>query len=73
MWDDVHGYLDTVKRAYRRDNWQTQPNYCEVWSEKTTVLPGTIPVRSAGTRKDPFARAIAMSDRCSEMANGGFR
>src|SRR6516164_2094082 len=30
MWDDVHGYLDTVKRAYRRDNWQTQPNYCEV-------------------------------------------
>jgi hypothetical protein len=44
VWADVHGYLDTVKRAYRRDNWQTQPHYCEVWSEKATVLGSLRPL-----------------------------
>ena len=44
MWDDVQRYLDTVKRSYRRDNWQTQPNYCEVWSEKATVLGSLRPL-----------------------------
>jgi hypothetical protein len=44
MWDDIDGYLDTVKRAYRRNNWQDQPNYCEVWSEKATVLGSLRPI-----------------------------
>jgi hypothetical protein len=44
MWDDVNGYLDTVKRSYRRNNWQTQPKHCEVWSEKATVLGSLRPV-----------------------------
>jgi hypothetical protein len=38
MWADVHGYMKAVKRSYRRNNWQTQPHYIEVWSEKATVL-----------------------------------
>src|SRR6516225_4774459 len=38
MWQDLRGYLDTVKRSYRRDNWQDQPYYTELWSEKATVL-----------------------------------
>jgi hypothetical protein len=33
-----------VKQAYRRDNWQTQPHYCEVWSEKATVLGSLRPL-----------------------------
>jgi len=44
MWTDVHEYIETVKRAYRRDNWQDQPNYCEVWSEKATVLGSLRPI-----------------------------
>jgi hypothetical protein len=44
VFDDVQDYLETVKRAYRRDNWQLQPNYCEVWSEKGTVLGSLRPV-----------------------------
>jgi hypothetical protein len=36
--------MDTVKRAYRRNNWQDQPNYCEVWSEKATVLGSLRPI-----------------------------
>jgi hypothetical protein len=44
VWNDVNGYLDTVKRAYRRDYWSTQPAHCEVWSEKGTVLGAIRPV-----------------------------
>lgn len=44
MWENVDGYLDTVKRCYRRDYWATQPNYCEVWSEKATVLGSLRPL-----------------------------
>jgi hypothetical protein len=38
VWTDAAGNMETVKRCYRRSNWQDQPNYCEVWSEKATVL-----------------------------------
>jgi hypothetical protein len=38
VWTDAAGYMDTVKRCYRRDNWQDQPNHTELWSEKATVL-----------------------------------
>jgi hypothetical protein len=34
VWQDVSDYVKAVKRSYRRDSWQDQPNYCEVWSEK---------------------------------------
>jgi hypothetical protein len=44
MWTDVGEYMTAVKRSYRRDNWQTQPNYCEVWSEKATVLGSLRPI-----------------------------
>ena len=30
--------MTAVKRTYLRDNWQDQPNYCEVWCKKATVL-----------------------------------
>jgi hypothetical protein len=44
VWKDATAYVETVKRAYRRDNWQDQPNYCEVWSEKGTILGATRPI-----------------------------
>jgi len=44
MWQDLRGYLDTVKRSYRRDNWQDQPHYTELWSEKATVLGSMRPI-----------------------------
>jgi hypothetical protein len=37
LWTDAQEYMATVKRAYRRDYWQTQPHYVELWSEKATV------------------------------------
>ena len=44
VWKDKDEYVETVKRAYRRDNWQDQVNYCEVWSEKATILGSVRPV-----------------------------
>lgn len=37
MWDDLADFSETVKRAYRRDVWATQPGYLEVWEEKDAL------------------------------------
>ena len=44
MWDDLAGYMEAVKTSYRRDSWVDQPHYCEVWSEKATVLGSLRPI-----------------------------
>lgn len=44
VWRDAKEYVETVQRSYRRNNWQDQPNYCEVWSEKATILGAIRPV-----------------------------
>lgn len=44
VFENAAEYVEAVKRSYRRDNWQTQENYCEVWSEKGTVLGSIRPV-----------------------------
>lgn len=44
MWADVQSFMDTVRSAYRRDYWLTQPNYVEIWSEKGTVLGSLRPL-----------------------------
>ena len=46
VWENAKEYVDTVSRAYRRDNWQTQPRHVEVWSEKGTVLGSIRPIAS---------------------------
>jgi hypothetical protein len=38
VWEDPVDYIEAVKDSYRRDNWQDQPRYCEVWSEKATIM-----------------------------------
>lgn len=38
VWQNAEEYIEQVKRSYRRNNWQDQQNYCEVWSEKATIL-----------------------------------
>lgn len=44
VWQNATEYVETVKRSYRRDNWQDQANYCEVWSEKATILGAIRPI-----------------------------
>ena len=43
-WADPAAYVETVKRAYRRDRWTEQPDWIEVWSEKGTVRGTLAPV-----------------------------
>ena len=44
VWRDAAAYIETVKRAYRRDNWQDQQHRCEVWSEKGTIMGAIRPL-----------------------------
>jgi hypothetical protein len=43
-WEDPAAYVETVKRAYRRDRWTDQPERIEVWSEKGTIRGTLAPV-----------------------------
>lgn len=43
-WDNPAAYIETVKRAYRRDRWTDQPDRVEVWSEKGTIRGTLAPV-----------------------------
>ena len=44
LWRDAAAYVETVKNSYRRDNWQSQENHVELWSEKATVLGSIRPI-----------------------------
>jgi len=37
MWNDLSDFSETVKRAYRRDVWDTQSCYLEAWLEKDAL------------------------------------
>jgi len=37
MWKDLPDFIDTVKTAYRKDVWDSQPVYIEVWLEKEAL------------------------------------
>jgi hypothetical protein len=37
MWSDLANFSETVKRAYRRNVWATQPCYLEAWLEKDAL------------------------------------
>lgn len=44
VWEDAAAYIESVKCCYRRDNWQNQESYCEVWSEKGTIMGAIRPL-----------------------------
>lgn len=46
VWKDAAEYVDTVRESYRRDLWQDQPHYCELWGEKKAVLASLRPIAS---------------------------
>jgi len=37
MWQDLPGFIETVKCAYRKNIWDKQPVYIEVWLEKDAL------------------------------------
>jgi hypothetical protein len=37
-WTDLREFGECVLYSYRRDNWQDQPNYVEVWTEKDAIV-----------------------------------
>ena len=37
MWDNLGDFMETVKGSYRRDVWENQDGYIEVWLEKDAL------------------------------------
>lgn len=37
MWSGLPAFAETCRRSYRRDVWETQSNYLEVWLEKDAL------------------------------------
>ncbi|MBA7480313.1 hypothetical protein ES707_15764 [subsurface metagenome] len=37
MWSGLSDFSETCRQAYRRDVWDTQPDYLEVWLEKDAL------------------------------------
>jgi hypothetical protein len=38
VFKDAHGYAEVVRRSYRKDYWELQPNHVEVWTEKDAII-----------------------------------
>jgi len=36
-WSDLNEFMQAVKRSYRKDKWQNQDNYLEIWTEKDAL------------------------------------
>lgn len=73
-WADPHAFMETVRRSYRRDFWQHQPNHVEIWSEKGTVHGILNPVlHEYGVTfrvMKGFASATAVMNAAESSGNG---
>ena len=38
VWTDPEAYAETIQRSYRKDYWNTQGTYNEIWVEKDAVI-----------------------------------
>jgi len=36
-WSDLNEFMNTVRRSYRKDKWQNQDSYLEIWTEKDAL------------------------------------
>ena len=36
-WSDLNEFMQSVKRSYRKDKWQNQDSYLEIWTEKDAL------------------------------------
>lgn len=43
-WPNLPGFFETIKTAYFRDKWETQPTYCEIWIEKDALAALVEPI-----------------------------
>lgn len=46
-WVNVSDFMETVRTAYHKDIWKSQPGYFEVWLEKNALFGLVMPVTSS--------------------------
>jgi hypothetical protein len=74
MWSNLAAFGETVKRSYRRDVWESQPSYLEVWLEKDAlsgifedVLAGYGVTLNVGRGYDGWSSICNAADRFADV------
>lgn len=68
VFENPAEYAETIKRAYRKDYWHTQPNYVEIWVEKDSVIGSIEPVTDELGVAVRVGRGFISTTRAHEIA-----
>lgn len=66
-WEDPQEFMNSVRRAYRKDLWADQMERVEVWSEKGTVRGTLGPVLSSMECHSAFSMVSAAQHLCMKQ------
>lgn len=68
VFEDPAEYAETIKRAYRKDYWHTQPNYVEIWTEKDSITGSIEPVTNELGVMVRIGRGFLSTTRAHDIA-----
>ena len=68
VFENVADYAETVRVAYRKDYWITQPYYVEVWTEKDAIIGSIEPVTNDLGVTVRVGRGFLSTTRAHEIA-----
>jgi hypothetical protein len=69
VFENPRDYAETVKRAYRKDYWNSQPNYIEIWTEKDSIIGSIEPVTDELGVTVRVGRGFLSTTRAHEIAD----
>ncbi len=69
VFENPAQYAETIKQAYRKDYWSSQPNYVEIWTEKDSVSGSIEPVTWELGVTVRVARGFLSTTRAHEIAD----
>jgi len=61
-------YVEIIKRSYRKDYWQSQPHYVEIWTEKDSIVGSIEPVTNELGVTVRVGRGFLSTTRAYEIA-----
>jgi hypothetical protein len=68
VFSDANEYAEVVKRGYRKDYWQLQRNYVEVWTEKDAIIGSIEPTTDELGVRIRVGRGFLSTTKAHEIA-----
>jgi 5S rRNA maturation endonuclease (ribonuclease M5) len=68
VWKDVTAYGKAIKNSYRKDYWELQPCYAEIWCEKDAVIGSIQDVTNDYGVRVVVGRGFQSTTRVQEIA-----